>query len=146
MTHRFSLKNDSLTVRLDGQIDAQTLADEMRSMLDPLPEPTIVILDFTHATELGQAFKANLYRLLLQHPKVARTLGAFGINNGIFKDAKELLLGLAQARKVVVRDAEPDIRSALGLAELPKTHKFTGMLSYANVAKKDAPENAISKR
>jgi hypothetical protein len=146
MTHRFSLQNDSLTVRLDGQIDAQALADEMRSTLDPLPDPTIVIFDFTHATELGQAFKAHMYRLLLQHPKVARTLGAFGVNDGIFKDAKALLLGLAQARKVVVRDAEPDIRSALGLTELPKTRKFTGMLNYANVGKRDAAESTASKR
>jgi hypothetical protein len=137
MAHRLVLLNDSLTIRLDGKVDSQELAQELRTVLDNLHNITTVVLDFTHAAELDQNFKATMYRQL-QHPKLARVIGACGINPGVFKDAKELLLGLAHVRKVIVRDTEVDLRGVLNLTPLPKGRGFTGMLSFVKKDGSDA--------
>lgn len=134
MGQRLSLLDGVLTVRFDERAEAVTFATELRTLLDSQPVPVYVILDFTHLTMLDQNIKAVLFRSL-QHPRVAPKIGVFGVNRAIFDDAKQILTALANTRKVVVRDSEPEVRDALGLSLNSSSEferpKLSGMLNFS---------------
>ncbi|MFN8421669.1 MAG: hypothetical protein U0528_20845 [Anaerolineae bacterium] len=134
MGQRLSLIDSVLTVRLDGRPEAITVATEIRSVLDSQSIAVYIILDFTHVTALDQNIKAVLFRGM-QHPRVAPKVGVFGINRAILDDAKQLLTALANTRKVVVRDSEPEVRDALGLSISSSSEferpKLSGMLNFS---------------
>src|SRR5689334_19061618 len=107
MGHRLVLQQGSVTIRLDGSVNPHILAAELRDTLDKQPTPMAVLIDFTHASEVDQGFKSQIYRMF-QHPKAARTVGFYGLTPMLLQELQGLLTGLAQSRKIVVRDNEMD--------------------------------------
>lgn len=134
MSQRLSLLDGVLTVRFDGRAEAVSFTGELRAILDNQTVPVYVILDFTHLTLLDQNIKAALFRGL-QNPRIAPKIGVFGVNRVIMDDAKQLLTALANTRKVVVRDSEPEVRDALGLSISSSSEferpKLSGMLNFS---------------
>ncbi|MBX3082854.1 MAG: hypothetical protein KF716_14540 [Anaerolineae bacterium] len=134
MGHRLVSQQGSVTIRLDGKVNPHILAAELRDLLDKQATPLAVLIDFTHASDIDQAFKSQIYRMV-QHPKAARTIGFYGLTPLLLQELQGLLTGLAQTRKIVVRDNEFDTLAAMNLATVPTNdRRLSGMVNFAKRA------------
>jgi hypothetical protein len=134
MGHRLILQQGSVTIRLDGATNPHILAAELRETLDKQTAPLAILIDFTHASDIDQALKSQIYRMF-QHPKAARTVGFFGLTPLLLAELQGLLTGLAQVRKIVVRDTEMDTLVAMNLATVPANERrLSGMVNFAKRA------------
>ena len=116
MGHRLVLQQGSVIIRLDGTTNPHILAAELRELLDKQPTPLAILIDFTHASDIDQSLKSQIYRMF-QHPKAARTVGFFGLTPHLLQELQGLLTGLAQSRKIVVRDTNADFDQGLTLGD-----------------------------
>lgn len=134
MGHRFVLQQGSVTIRLDGATNPLILAAELRELLDKQATPLAILIDFTHASDIDQTLKSQIYRMF-QHPKAARTVGFFGLTPLLLQELQGLLTGLSQSRKIVVRDTEMDTMVAMNLATVPPPERrLSGMVNFAKRA------------
>jgi hypothetical protein len=134
MSHHLVLQQGNVVLRLERAVNPLVLATDLRDLLDKQPTPLAVIIDFTHVGEISQTLKAQVFRML-QHPKAARTVGLFGLTSELLQDLRDMLTGLAQTRKIVVRDTEFDVLVAMNLATVPQeARQRSGMLSYVKRA------------
>ena len=131
MGHRLILQQGSVIIRFEGTTNPHFLAAELRELLDKQSVPMAILFDFTHASGIDQTLKSQIYRMF-QHPKAARTVGFFGVTSTTLQELQGLLTGLAQSRKIVVRDNEMDTLVAMNLATIPTNERrLGGMLNFA---------------
>ena len=131
MSHRLVLQQGSVIIRLDGATNPLLLAAEFRELLDKQATPLAILIDFTHASDIDQSLKSQIYRMF-QHPKAARTVGFFGVTPVLLHSLQGLLTGLAQSRKLIVRDTEMDTMLAMNLTTMPTSERrLSGMVNFA---------------
>jgi hypothetical protein len=137
MTHKITLVDDVLTIRISGRANIQGLLQELGPQFSSRAEPINVILDLTLASAFDQGVKAMFFRVL-QH-RLVSNVGIASGNEALANDVNDLQTALGRMKTVKVANTELDVLAKLGLAEPPtQPRQLSGMLSFLN---KQPPTN-----